>query len=131
MNPLERDLTTLLANIRPTMSEDTYVFCTVPAHCGAPPNITPLLTFREQEGTSLILTLDDAKAANLNYQFPSRMITLNVYSSLDAVGFLAAITARLAGAGISVNPVSAYHHDHLFIPVERAEEAMRILGDMS
>ncbi len=73
------------------------------------------------------MTLADAKAADLNYQYPSRMITLNAYSALDAVGFLAAITARLAGAGISANAVSAYHHDHLFVPVARAEEAILLL----
>ena len=127
MKPPERDLNTLLANIRPTMSAETYVFCTIPAHCSVPARVTPLLTFHEQEGTSLIVTLADAKAAHLNYQYPSRMITLNAYSALDAVGFLAAITARLAGAGISANVVSAYHHDHLFVPLERAEEAIRLL----
>ena len=127
MKPPERDLNTLLANIRPTMSAETYVFCTIPAHCSVPASVTPLLTFHEQEGTSLIMTLADAKAANLNYQYPSRMITLNAYSALDAVGFLAAITARLAAAGISANAVSAYHHDHLFVPVARAEEAILLL----
>ena len=59
------------------------------------------------------------------------MITLTVHSALDAVGFLAAITARLAEAGISVNAVSAFHHDHLFVPVDRADEAMALLQNMS
>jgi hypothetical protein len=43
------------------------------------------------------------------------------------VGFLAAITASLAEAGISVNAVSAFYHDHLFVPVERAEDAKLLL----
>ena len=55
------------------------------------------------------------------------MVTLTVHSALDAVGFLAAITTRLAAAGISVNAVSAFFHDHLFVPAERAEEAVEIL----
>ncbi|RVD48425.1 ACT domain-containing protein, partial [Mesorhizobium sp. M2D.F.Ca.ET.140.01.1.1] len=59
-----------------------------------------------------------------------RMITLNIHSSLEAVGFLAAITTRLAAAGMSVNPVSAFYHDHLFVPAERAEEAMAILAKL-
>ncbi|TIM21889.1 MAG: ACT domain-containing protein, partial [Mesorhizobium sp.] len=53
--------------------------------------------------------------------------TLNIHSSLEAVGFLAAITTRLAAAEIGVNPVSAFYHDHLFVPVDRAEEAIDVL----
>jgi hypothetical protein len=59
------------------------------------------------------------------------MITLNIHSSLDAVGFLAAITARLASAGMGVNSVSAYFHDHLFVPAVRADEAMAILDGLA
>jgi len=54
-----------------------------------------------------------------------------VHSALDAVGFLAAVTTRLAEAGISVNAVSAFHHDHLFVPEHRADEALQLLLEMS
>jgi hypothetical protein len=50
-----------------------------------------------------------------------------VRSSLAAVGFLAAVTRALAGAGISANPVSGFHHDHLFVPWDRREEALAVL----
>jgi hypothetical protein len=59
------------------------------------------------------------------------MITLEVHSSLEAVGFLAAIATRLAAAGIGVNPVAGYFHDHLFVPEARAEEAMRLLDELA
>ena len=85
------------------------------------------MIFRESEGDTLILLEEEARAADLLAVFPSRMITLNVHSSLDAIGFLAAITARLAAAGMGVNPVSGYFHDHLFVPADRAEEAMTVL----
>ena len=52
---------------------------------------------------------------------------LEIHSSLEAVGFLAAILPPLAAAGIGVNPVSAFHHDHLFVPEQRAAEALAIL----
>ena len=68
-----------------------------------------------------------ALAAGLAHLFPSRRITLNIHSSLEAVGFLAALLPLLAAAGIGVNPVSAYFHDHLFVPAERAEAALAIL----
>jgi hypothetical protein len=59
------------------------------------------------------------------------LITLTVHSSLDGVGFLAAVTARLADAGIAVNAVSAFYHDHLFVPESRAEQALRLLQNNS
>jgi hypothetical protein len=59
------------------------------------------------------------------------MITLQIHSSLEAVGFLAEITPPLAAAGMGVNPVSGYFHDHLFVPEGRAEEAVRILKELA
>jgi hypothetical protein len=55
------------------------------------------------------------------------MITLTVHSDLAAIGFLAAITRKLADGGISVNPVSAFYHDHLFVPWEKRDATMAIL----
>ncbi|WP_414640799.1 ACT domain-containing protein [Archangium sp.] len=59
------------------------------------------------------------------------MLTLSVHSSLEAVGFLAAVTTRLAARGISVNPVSAYFHDHLFVPSARATESLALLAGLA
>ena len=87
--------------------------------------------FREREGTTLVVRREEAEGAGLAYQFASRLITLTVHSSLEAVGFLAEITGRLAEAGISVNAVSAYYHDHLFVPEHRADEALQLLENMS
>jgi hypothetical protein len=128
MTSAERDLRILLADLQPVMRPEVFVFCTMPTDRGLPEGVSPILVFREQEGITLIVTLAEAEAAGLHHQFPSRMITLNVVSALDAVGFLAAVTARLAAAGIGVNPVAAYYHDHLFVAVNRAEDAMRLLG---
>ena len=61
-----------------------------------PETLEPVMLFREREGTTLIVLEDAGAAAGLDGVFRSRMITLNIHSSLEAVGFLAAITARLA-----------------------------------
>ncbi|WP_441236680.1 ACT domain-containing protein [Bradyrhizobium sp. 930_D9_N1_4] len=127
----ERDLDALLRQMRPELRPGTFVFCTIAANERIPAALNALLTFREQEGTTLVISREEAEAAALRYAFPSRLITLTVHSALDAVGFLAAITARLADAGISVNAVSAFHHDHLFVPADRADEAMVLLQQMS
>lgn len=127
----ERDLTMLLRHMKPELQPGTFVFCTIAPNERIPAALDPLLMFREQEGTTLVILREEAEAAGLRYAFPSRLITLTVHSALDAVGFLAAITSRLAAAGISVNAVSAFHHDHLFVPADRADEALMLLGDMS
>lgn len=85
--------------------------------------------FREAEGWTLILSKPHAETLGLEYAFPCRKMTLNVHSSLDAVGFLATVTTRLAReVGIGVNPVSGYYHDHLFAPEGREGEVMGVLG---
>lgn len=126
----ERDLAALLKHMKPELRPGIFVFCTIAADQSIP-SLDPLLTFREQEGTTLVIMREEAEAAGLRQAFASRLITLTVYSALDAVGFLAAVTARLAESGISVNAVSAFHHDHLFVPVDRAEDAMAVLREIS
>jgi uncharacterized protein len=127
----EPDLATLLCDMKPEMQPGIFVFCTIAEDAEIPATLKPLLTFREPEATTLVIRQDEAERIGLPYQFASRLITLTVHSSLEAVGFLAAITARLAEAGISVNAVSAFYHDHLFVPDHRADEALRLLQNMS
>jgi hypothetical protein len=117
--------------MRPEMQEGIFVFCTLAENKEIGSTMRPMLVFREREGTTLVIRREQAECAGLPYQFASRLITLMIHSSLEAVGFLAAITARLAEAGISVNAVSAFHHDHVFVPAHRADEALSLLQDMS
>lgn len=128
--PGESNLETLLENMKPEMRKDVFVFCSLAEGREIPATLAPVLIFREHEGTTLIVSQEEAERAKIPYQAASRLITLTVHSSLEAVGFLAAITARLAGAGISVNAVSAFHHDHLFVPEHKASEALRLLLEM-
>ena len=124
----ETDLNTLIRTMSPRLLPGLFVFATADTVAAG---LDPVMTFREAEGITLILPKDQATAAGLAWIFPSRMITLEVRSSLEAVGFLAAIAARLAEAGIPVNPISGFHHDHLFVPDGREEEAMLILRGMA
>ena len=126
----ELDLQVLLTGMKPEMQPGIFVFCTISEETEIPVGTKPLLTFREREGMTLVVRQEQAERLGLAYQFASRLITLTVHSSLEAVGFLAAITARLAEAGISVNAVSAFYHDHLFVPHNRADEALARLEEM-
>ena len=127
----ELDLEKLLRDMKPEMRAGVFVFCAIAEDEEIPAATRPLLIFREQEGTTLVMRCEEAESAGLRGQFASRLITLTVHSSLEAVGFLAAITARLAEAGISVNAVSALYHDHLFVPVDRAEQALALLQNLA
>ncbi len=86
--------------------------------------------FREAEGVSLILERDAAQAAGLPVEGPMALITLNVYSALDGVGLTAAVATALAKAEIACNMVAALNHDHVFVPADRADEAVAILLDL-
>jgi hypothetical protein len=127
----ETNLATLLRNMNPEMREGIFVFCTIAKETEIPATIKPVLLFHEQEGTTIVVRREEAVGAGLRYQFVSRLITLTVHSSLEAVGFLATIATRLAEAGISVNAVSAFHHDHLFVPDHKADEALCLLQELS
>ena len=122
----QKDLNLLLASMDPTLVAGEFVFCTEGEGAQAD-QLHPVLQFREAEGLTFIVPKEEAEARAIPFQYLCRQITLNVHSSLSAVGFLAAITQKLAAQGISVNAVSAYYHDHLFISSERVDEAMKIL----
>ena len=127
----ETDLATLLRSMQPLLRPEIYVFVTLPPGEPAPASLSPVMTFPEEEGLTLIIPRHEATAGGLTGAFPCRMITLNVHSSLQAVGFLATVAARLAAAGISTNAASAFYHDHLFVPVDQAEEAVTILKQLA
>jgi uncharacterized protein len=129
--PGERDLDALLATMQPSLADERYVFLTAADDSLTPGSARPVMTFREREGTTWIVTEAEAARLGRSGSYPCRMITLNVHSALEAVGFLAAITAALAKRGISANAVSAFHHDHLFVSADQAPEALRVLTDLS
>lgn len=120
----------LLASMSAELRDNTFVFVTVDSNAIVP-NIGAVMQFIESEGVTLIAPLDEVEKANIAYEFPCRMITLNIHSSLEAVGFLAAITTHLAKLDVGVNPVSGFYHDHLFVPEDRAADVMVSLAELS
>ena len=130
MSEAERDLNTLLISMKPALDPREWVYCSVDrsflqtAH-------RPLFVFHESEGTTVVIERALAEELNLTYAFVSRRITLRVHSDLEAVGFLATVSSALARHMIPANAVSAFYHDHLFVPLDRAEEALHILEALS
>ncbi len=127
----ETNLDILVKNMQPVLKDETYVFHSSDISFSYAAKLKPIMLFREDEGLTIILNKKIAQQENINYVYESCVITLNVNSSLDAIGFLAKITAALANKNISVNPVSAYFHDHLFIPKDKASLAIKTLNELA
>ena len=125
----DTDLTDLLGRLSPERRPGSYVFVTV----AGPPAATldPVMVFTEDEGTTLILATPEADAAGLRYTLVTAWITLTVQSALDAVGLTAAVSGALAEVGISCNVVAGAFHDHLFVPLASADDAVRVLAELS
>ncbi len=100
-------LTAPIKSLSAVLVEGLYLFVTVPPH-QRPPILMPRMIFEEAEGTTLILLKSEAESHALPYEFPCRMITLNIHSSLEAVGFMARIASELAKYDMGVNPVSGF-----------------------
>ena len=126
----ETNLDVLLATMTAKLHEGVYVFATLPDR-KIPDGIAARMIFQEDEGTTLILLQSEAETHDLAYEFPSRMITLNIHSALEAVGFIARVATELAAKGMGVNPVAGFFHDHLFIPLGREDDALQVIADIA
>lgn len=126
MNTGEKDLNLLLKSMKPILNDGEYVFYSTK-------NIDQIKSsdivslFQEKEGISLILSKETADKLNLHYNYVASWITLEIHSSLEAVGLTAAFSKALSEENISCNVVAAFYHDHIFVAKEDAEKAMNIL----
>jgi hypothetical protein len=125
------DLKILLELMKPKVIEGEYVFCTISPQQYTKSGIKPVCAFYEEEGVTLIVKRIIAEQNSLPFSDVWAWITLTVHSDLAAIGFLATITSKLAKAGISVNVVSAYYHDHLFVPIEKIDLSLQLLLELS
>jgi len=128
----EIDLDKLIGSMQPILSEQEYVFASLEKD--SPVSITelaPLGTFYEKEGLTVIVSKTNADVSGLCYQGLFQCITLNVHSSLDAVGLTAAVSTALTRQNISANVVAAYYHDHIFVPIAKASQALTCLQKLA
>jgi len=126
----ETNLQTILKSMKPLLHEGEYVFCAVENTEAIDPNDL-VMTFRETEGTTLIIRKETADKLNLKYDFIAAWISLMVHSSLEAVGLTASFSTALADEGISCNVVAGYYHDHLFIKHSDSQKAIAVLEKLS
>jgi hypothetical protein len=107
----------LLAALNPVLDPVEYGFDTV---VEAPPLGEAFALIRETEGVTVI-------RAGIGWA----RIMLGVHSSLAAVGLTARIADVLAARGIGANVVAGCHHDHIFVPWDRRDEALEALAALT
>jgi len=127
------NINTLLKEMKPVLENTNYVFVTLLGNVlnESIIKLNPIATFREEEGITLVLSEEIAKKNNLDYDVILQKITLQVHSSLEAVGLTAAISVALTKANISANVIAGYYHDHVFVPKDKAEHALEVLAALS
>ena len=125
------DLTVLLRTMEPVLYPGVYGYAGLPPGAGVPPGLQPFATVAEAEGMTLVALADELTAAGVVHQGSWARISLTVQSDLAAVGLTAAFAAALGAEGISANVVAGYHHDHIFVPWDRRDDAMAALQALS
>lgn len=73
----------------------------------------------------------EADQLGLDHGFLAAWVTPESNSTLESIGLTATVAAALTGAGISANVVAGYAHDHLFVPHDRADEAVAALASVT
>ena len=126
-DPGLRDLDELLRRLEPVLRPGEFVVVSPTSEVTLP----ALATVDEEEGRTLVLERHEADAFRLAHVGTFAWITLTVHSSLDAVGLTAAVARALAGRDIPCNVLAGFHHDHLLVPSDRADEAIAALRDLS
>ncbi|NNE06431.1 MAG: ACT domain-containing protein [Xanthomonadales bacterium] len=125
------DLETLIKHADPRLAEGLFVFTSIPgARYGDLASLDPVAMIQEKEGLAMLIDQSTAHKAGLDSGRPFCLISLSVHSDLNAVGLTAAISACLAEQGIPANLFAGYFHDHILVPAECADQAMRSLRQL-
>ena len=61
---------------------------------------------------------------------PFRLITFNIVLDLSIVGFMAAVSKKLAEAGISIYAISTFLRDHILVHSDEAKKAIIVLENL-
>ncbi len=122
----------LLKHMKPELLAGEYVFLSFQSSAyGDHTELAPIASFREQEGLTLVVPKASADQNRHSYSSVFRCITLQIHSSLEAVGLTAAFATQLTKFSISANVIAGYYHDHIFVGAEDAIKAIAALQELS
>ena len=126
----ESDLNKLIKGLSPKLNDGEYVFTSI-KDIKLIDISEAICTFKENEGSTLVLERNRADQLGLKYNFIASWITLEIHSSLNAVGLTSLFTTELANYGISCNVIAGYYHDHIFVSTKDSLKTLEILKQLS
>ena len=125
----ETDLAKMLASLRIGRRDEPVTVVTVDSPVELGSGVEAVIA--EAAGTTVIVTLAEAERRGWPIGFTAAWLTVEVHSSLEAVGLTAVLSTALADRGIACNVLAGYHHDHLLVPLDRADEAIEALESLA
>lgn len=128
----ETDLAAMLKTITVTVRPDTYVVVSLPLGQQAPrvgEDIAAVIM--EDEGATVVTTLKQATHSGWDHHFVASWLTIQIHSSLEAVGLTAAFSRQLGRAAIPCNVIAGFYHDHILVPVDKTDAAVEVIESLS
>jgi len=126
----ETNIQELIKRMTPKLNSGDYVFCTV-ENINSINRTDTICEFKEAEGVTVVIERNKADALKLNYEYVASWITLQIHSSLEAVGLTALFASELTRHEISCNVIAGYYHDHIFVAKKDANKAIIALNDLA
>jgi hypothetical protein len=113
-----------MTGYEPVVNPGDYVFVSVER---VPPGVAPVASIQEHEGMTIVIARADADRLRLPYDFVASWISLMGTTTLGQGDTFANLVARLAENSVRCYVFAGFHHDHLFMPSDQLDDAMRIL----
>ncbi|MEM6818795.1 MAG: ACT domain-containing protein [Pseudomonadota bacterium] len=121
----ETNLSSLLSEMAPELAPAPFVFAAV-NNPSAALRTSAFMVCEESEATTLVLPASLADQV-VKPSAPYARITLRVHSSLEAVGLTAIVAESLRADNIPANVIAGFYHDHVFVPWDTRDAALRAL----
>lgn len=123
-----RDFDQTLATLNAELGGE-YVYYTATT---LPEQLLPFAVINEEPAKTALITVQQASKFGIPSDEPTfTRIILDIEDALNTPGLTATIGQTLASLSIPCNIVTGYYHAHVFVPTDKAQDAIDMLNDLS